>query len=314
MKCESVKARKRVGMVSLGPYEKAPPLSLEPPEAKDKQLIRKFPKQLLEVSELRLPFSDEEVKNGVLIEEGSNSMEVWELLANTSDFVVDPYTNKKSPAIEDLERSAASACESEIEAHAAYLAVADQLSSYDENCGGIGIKEHTRLMNLSDELFHQWELARARAERLKKAWHIFCDDRVSRLEKALKKCDQLHADDQAPSTPPTSPTPPTLDVGQANVPVVPTPLTTPNEPNPWAPCKKFSESISSQLEELKSGILTTPYFTLQNCVARITGRPLFSPSELTTAMVLKTEREDPIHRKPVLGTVLERYELFLCAV
>jgi hypothetical protein len=132
----------------------------------------------------------------------------------------------------------------------------------------------------SDVIFKDWDSTRARCKRMKETYIIYRQDRMERLRSALELYRELHSDVAGGSAPGVS----------------------------WVPDMAFAAALVEQVDTLKLGLQMTTYFNVQNCVAGITGRPLFSPSEFTADLKLRLDK-DPYHRSPIRGSVAHRFQL-----
>jgi len=247
---------------------------------------KRFPSELLAVSELEFPFSEEEKSKGVSITPGSSSEEIWNLLSSTGPSVVHPYGEKNTLVIEDLSRQTVVAFETEIMLHAEFMSLVDKVKIIDERRDtkmDTQKLNRTKLMNKSDAVFNDWEVTRVRCKRLEDSFYKARDDRVSRLEKALQIYKKMQT-----------------SVGVDEV------------LEGWVPNIKFAQLMLKQIDSLKRGLTMTPYYMMQNCTAGITGRPLFSPSELKPDLQLSF-KSDPYHLSPITGTIAERMKLVYVA-
>ena len=249
-------------------------------------LNRWFPSQLQSVSEVAFSFLDSEIKEGVVVERGSPADEVWTLLSQNGPSVFHPDSaNKKAPTIESMARRARYACDREIELHATYLAIVDRVKTIDEkNAEGVHVDMNRRgLVLQSSSVFDEWCLARSRCERYMNCYHIFERDRMDRVVKALVILSK-----------------PSFKNGSFADGV-------------WVPNTNFVEKLKYHLAELRLGLQMSKYYQVQNCVALVTGRPLFSPSELDSSLRLAYER-DPMTKSPISGSIGELMRLSAVAI
>lgn len=258
-------------------------------------LLKKFPSELQSIARsLELPFSDEENSKGVSILEGSKLDTVWSLLSTSAKDVLDPDNpNKKPPHMEQFQSQVKAACDREIKLHAEYLACFDKIAYIDEQqAKGVKVTNMSRRkFSLScDGIFNEWYLARARCTRYQRFYSIFEKDRIARVEKAISILDELEKEGYGG-----------VD-GDVDGDV----------DGLWTPTPEFSLALKNHMFTLQKGLRMNEYFRVQNCVAHLTGRPLFSPSELTPNMELSCDN-DPYWRSPIKGTTAERMNLIYVA-
>jgi len=228
-------------------------------------------------------FSKDEQRDGVVVEEGSKTEALWDLLAQTNPALIDPTTLQEIPPIESFAYSTALMCEKEIRLHAEHQAVLDRIKFIDEKRRqGLPLPDMNRnlLVLKSDIIFKDWDSTRARCKRMEETYIIYRQDRLERLRSALELYRELHSDVADGSAPELS----------------------------WVPDKAFAAALVEQVNTLKLGLQMTAYFKVQNCVAGITGRPLFSPSEFTVDLKLRLDK-DPYHRSRIKGSVVHRFQL-----
>ena len=248
-------------------------------------LVKRFPVELQSVSIVELPFSDLDVENGVSILEGSKIDKLWSLLSTTSPEIANPdNSSEKSPPIEDIARYVRTACDREIELHATYLALTDRVKYIDkQRAKNIMVKMNRRgLILRSTSIFNEWDLTRVRCKRYRDCYERFESDRIERVQQALSLLKDIEEEG--------------VDGADGS----------------WVPGPDFAPTLKEHLLELKMGLQMSEYFRVQNCVAEMTGRPLFSPLELTRKMELSFEN-DPYWLSPIKGTTAERMHLVSAA-
>lgn len=262
-------------------------------------LLKKFPSELQSIARsLKVPFSDEENSKGVSILEGSKLDTVWSLLSTSGKDVVDPdYANEKPPSMEQFQSQVKAAYDREIQLHAEYLTCVDRIAYIDEQqAKGVKVTNMSRrhLSLRGDFFFNEWSLARARCTRYQHFYSIFENDRIARVKKATSILDELEkegyggvdggVDGDVDGD---------VDGGVDGL---------------WAPSMEFYLALADHMFRLQRGLRMNKYFRVQNSVAHLTGRPLFSPFELTANMELSCNN-DPYWRSPIKGTTQERMKL-----
>lgn len=248
----------------------------------------RFPSDLEYITEAKFPFSETEQKEGLRLVKGSLSYQIWELITGRDAALRHPYTGQLG-TIEDLSRECAAVCETEISLHAQYCSLADRVAYLDAKTrDGVEVPElnRVRLMKDSDVVFRDWELSRLRAKQLRQMWVAYRNDRVNRVNKAIELYQQMHASLDASATRPS--------VGE------------------WEPNSNFARALKTHANYLKAGISMTSYYTVQSCVAKLTGRPLFLATELSRFVGLSA-RADPYYMGPIKGNLQERMRLLSVA-
>lgn len=212
--------------------------------------------ELSSITETPFTFSDTEELEGVRLVQGSTSHQIWELLSTRDPVLEHPHSGTLG-TIEDFARHCASVYETEIYMHAKYCSIADSVAYIDARTRkGVDTPEldRTRLMQDSDAVFTDWELTLIRARQLKEIWRAYRNDRLKRVEKAIKLCRTMQ---------------PQADGSTAG-----------HVSGEWLPDTLFVASLEKHALYLKLAMEMTKYYLQQNCVAKLTGRPLFSTSEL----------------------------------
>jgi hypothetical protein len=248
----------------------------------------RFPSDLEYITEAKFPFTETEKKEGVRLVKDSVSHQIWELITGRDSVLRHPYSDQLG-TIEDLSRECAAVCETEISLHAQYCSLADRVAFLDAKTrDGVEVPglNRAQLMKDSDVVFRDWELSRLRAKQLRQRWVAYRNDRVNRIEKAIELYKQLHASVDASAT--------RLSVGE------------------WEPSSRFARALQIHAQTLKAGINMTSYYVMQNCVAKLTGRPLFLSTELSRSGGLAA-RADTYYMGPIEGGLQERMTLLSVA-
>ena len=273
-------------MISLAPLKELPVI-----QRPQKQLLRQYPNELSAVTEAAFGFSNDEVKSGVLLAKDSKQLDVWQLLANVGPGIVHPYSNGTATSIDELGRSLTTACHLEMQHYSEYLSISDRLHFVvQELKEGKATTQFNGpvLKSAADTLFRRWEVSKNRVMRLQDAYAKYRDDRLLRLRRAIELCEEIGAN---------------VGIGE----VLQSPILDAAETT-WTPNAEFIKSLKMQFVKLQAGVEMTDYYKIQNCVTKLTGRPLFSPLELTPDLVFAT-KDDPYHRSPILGNIEQRIKL-----
>lgn len=248
-------------------------------------VVKRSPRELEAVSSLELPFSYAESVEGVSILKDSDMDKLWSLLSTTGPSVLNPDNSmERSLPIEDVARRLKNACDREIELHAMYLALVDRVKYIDrQRAKNVMVNMNRReLIIKCSSIFDEWNLTRVRCKRYRDCYERFESDRIERVQKALAILNEID----------------TKSVDMVN--------------GLWVPKDEFARRLKEHLLELKMGLKMNEYFQVQNCVAEMTGRPLFSPVELSRNMELSFDN-DPYWLSPIKGTTEERMHLVSAA-
>lgn len=252
-------------------------------------VVVRLPSEFEYITEAKFPFSETEKLEGLRLVKGSLSHRIWELITGRDAALRHPY-NDQLGTIENLSRECAAVCETEISLHAQYCSLADRVAYLDvKTRDGVEVSElnRMRLMKDSDVVFRDWELSRIRAKQLRQMWVAYRNDRVNRVNKAIKLYQQM---------------PKSLGASAKSPSAV-----------EWKPSSIFAQALETHADLLKAGISMTNYYTMQSCVAKLTGRPLFLSTELSRFVGLAS-RADPHYMGPIKGDLQERMRLLSVAI
>lgn len=235
-----------------------------------------FVQSLADVTERKLPFTFQEVAQGIRAPRGSLAREFWDLIAGYSDGLTDPITKKPLPPIQVAARRLVVARDIEMRAACDFFELRDAIDNLrdgKEVARGLDINDLcSRLEHAEQELFVQREI-RGQHER---AWDSAREDRLRRLVAAIG----VHVEMQQ-----------NLIRGSVE--------------KGWQPSPELVGAVAEEVAELrKRHKPVSDWFKAMSFCSSITKRPYFSLKELPD---MQTVRHDPSHRSPLGRDVVQRF-------
>lgn len=227
---------------------------------------------LANVTERKLPFTDDEAHGILLLARGSLAREFWDLISRYGDGLTDPITKKPFPPIEVAERRLVVQRDSAMRATCNFFELRnaiDNLRAGKKVARGL---DYNDLCNLLQDSSNTLEEEVQILKQHQRAWDLVREDRLRRLVAAL----EVHVRIQE-----------NLIKGIVE--------------EGWQPSQELVGAVSNEVAELRKKCSpASDWLKAMSFCSLQTKRPYFTLTELPPDDT-QTVREDPEHRNPLPG-------------
>ena len=202
------------------------------------------------------PFNAVEKRDGIPLVFKSEAEELWLLVTQYSEDLRNPFTQSRPPNFGEYTAETVAAYDEELRLACKYFELMDDIDTYDEALmkGSFPLPgDRDEMLDRSESIFVQWEIAKQMAMQLEFAWNLFRKDRLARLERALEMHianDRLRLSDTEPV-------------------------------HTWWPSGEFVDVLRREIAYMKRDLVLSDWYRVQVSMVHVTERPVFRLDEVS---------------------------------
>ncbi len=221
-----------------------------------KEDYRAKPERVQLVTLFEYPFNAVEKRDGIPLVFGSEAEKLWLLVTQYSEDLRNPFTQSRPTNFGEYTSETVAAYDEELRLACRYFDLMDEIDSYDEALvkGSSTLKgDRGEMLERSENIFVQWEIAKQVATQLEFVWNLFRKDRLARLESALEmqmNNDRLKLSDSEPE-------------------------------HSWWPSGQFVDVLRREIAYMKKDLVLSDWYKVQVSMMHVTERPVFRLDEVS---------------------------------